>query len=97
MYTCILNYVYMQDNDVYMQDNYVYMYRYLCIHARYNYVYMQDIYVYMQDNYVYMQDNYVYIIFFNSRSCDPRDMDKKLHTHKTIACSYLLVPFNRAI
>ena len=27
MYTCILNYVYMQDNYVYMQDNYVYMYR----------------------------------------------------------------------
>ena len=25
MYTCILNYVYMQDIDVYMQDNYVYM------------------------------------------------------------------------
>ena len=25
MYTCILNYVYMQDNYVYMQDNYVYM------------------------------------------------------------------------
>ena len=46
MYTCILSYVYMQDNYVYMQDN--------C-------VYMQDIYVYMQDNYVYMQDNYVYM------------------------------------
>ena len=27
MYTCIYNYVYMQDNYVYMQDNYVYMYR----------------------------------------------------------------------
>ena len=27
MYTCILNYVYMQDNYVYMQDNDVYMYR----------------------------------------------------------------------
>ena len=27
MYTCILNYVYMQDNYVYMQDNYVYMYK----------------------------------------------------------------------
>ena len=33
MYTCVDNYVYMQDNDetcidnyVYMQDNYVYMY-----------------------------------------------------------------------
>ena len=26
MYTCLLNYVYMQDNYVYMQDNYVYMY-----------------------------------------------------------------------
>ena len=32
MYTCILNYVYMQDYYVYMQDNYVYM---------------QDIYVYL--------------------------------------------------
>ena len=26
MYTCILNYVYMQDNYVYMQDSDVYMY-----------------------------------------------------------------------
>ena len=25
MYTCILNYVYMQDINVYMQDDYVYM------------------------------------------------------------------------
>ena len=27
MYTCILDYVYMQDNYIYMQDNYVYMYK----------------------------------------------------------------------
>ena len=27
MYTCILNYVYMQNIYVYMQDDYVYMYR----------------------------------------------------------------------
>ena len=26
MYTCVDDYVYMQDNYVYMQDNYVYMY-----------------------------------------------------------------------
>ena len=26
MFTCILNYVYMQDIYVYMQDNHVYMY-----------------------------------------------------------------------
>ena len=26
MYTCILNHVYMQDDNVYMQDKYVYMY-----------------------------------------------------------------------
>ena len=49
MYTCILNYVYIQDNSLYMQDNYVYM---------------QDNYVYMQVIYVYMQDNYVYIIMY---------------------------------
>ena len=40
MYTCILDYVYMQDIYVYMQDNYEYIqdnYVYLqviCIHAR---------------------------------------------------------------
>ena len=39
MYTCIFNYVYVQDIMV------------TCI---LNYVYMQDNYVYMQDNYVYM-------------------------------------------
>ena len=37
MYTCI-------DNYVYMQDNYVYIIMYTCI---LNYVYMQDNYVYM--------------------------------------------------
>ena len=35
MYTCILNYVYLQDNYVNMQDMYVYMYTWLYIHARY--------------------------------------------------------------
>ena len=40
MYTCILNYVYMQDIYVYMQDNYVYIHdnhvymQVMCIHAR---------------------------------------------------------------
>ena len=33
MYTCILNYVYMQENYVYMQEKYVYMYTLLCIHV----------------------------------------------------------------
>ena len=39
MYTCILNYIYIQDSYVYMQDNQLYM---------------QDIYAYMQDNYEYI-------------------------------------------
>ena len=30
MYACIIDYVYMQDNDVHMQDSYVYIIMYTC-------------------------------------------------------------------
>ena len=54
MNTCIVDYVYMQDNYVYMQDNYVYMYRWLCLHV-YLFMYTCKIIMYTCiDNYVYM-------------------------------------------
>ena len=54
MYTCI-------DDYVYMQDNHVYMYRWLCVHV-YLIIYTCKIIMYTCiDNYVYMQDNYVYM------------------------------------
>ena len=37
MYTCILNYVYMQDNYEYMQDNYVYIITYYFFHTCQNF------------------------------------------------------------
>ena len=45
MYTCILNYVYLQDHYVYMQYIYVYMLDNY-VYIRYTYVYMQDIHTY---------------------------------------------------
>ena len=36
MYTCILNYVYMQDNYVHMQDNYVYINHIIFFHTSQN-------------------------------------------------------------
>ena len=82
MYTCLFNYLHMQ--DINMQDNYVYMPN--------NYVYMKDICLYMQDDYVYMQDDYAYTITCYFLHTSDIFMQRKiyivmsLHGHRTPEC-----------